>query len=91
MLKYRQNKYDPVAADAAIVKGEKFRITILTPSLVRLEYSESGIFMDEPTQVVLNRSFDPPAFITAERNGFIFIETDSMLIKYDKKAFTPYI
>ncbi|WP_026507647.1 glycoside hydrolase family 31 protein [Butyrivibrio sp. MC2013] len=90
MLKYRQNKYDPVAADAAIVKGEKFRITILTPSLVRLEYSESGIFMDEPTQVVLNRSFDPPAFITAERNGFLFIETDSMLIKYDKKAFTPY-
>ena len=37
--------------------GDKYRLTVLTPSLIRLEYSEEGNFVDEQTQVVLNRDF----------------------------------
>ena len=31
---------------------------MLTPNLLRLEYSESGCFEDRPSQVVLNRGFE---------------------------------
>ena len=34
----------------AIIKGGKYRITVLTPSLVRLEYSENGDFENRATQ-----------------------------------------
>ncbi len=45
----------PVADPAAVVAGEHFRFTVLTPSLVRLEYSPNGLFEDRPSQVVLHR------------------------------------
>ena len=50
------------ANDAAVIKGAKFRITVLTERLIRLEYNENGIFEDLPTQVAWNRSFNVPDF-----------------------------
>lgn len=40
-----------------IIKGNKFRISILSPRLVRLEYNENGHFEDRATALVTNRSF----------------------------------
>ena len=40
-----------------IISGKKYRITMLTQSLVRLEYSENVVFEDRPTQAVINRDF----------------------------------
>ncbi|NCD04949.1 MAG: DUF4968 domain-containing protein, partial [Spirochaetia bacterium] len=34
------------------------RITFLTESLIRIEYSPSNKFIDEKTQMVVNRDFD---------------------------------
>ena len=28
----------------AIVQGENYRFTVLTPSMIRMEYSEKGVF-----------------------------------------------
>ena len=39
----------------AVVKGDHYRITVLTPELFRLEYSEHGNFDDETPQIVVNR------------------------------------
>ena len=41
-----------------IFKGDKYRISILSNSLVRIEYNEFGAFLDSPTQLVRNRKFD---------------------------------
>ena len=41
-----------------IIRGEKYRITILSDVLVRLEYSETGAFEDRPTELVKFRAFD---------------------------------
>ena len=41
-----------------VVKGNKFRFTILSDSLIRLEYSENGIFEDRPTELVWYRNID---------------------------------
>ena len=50
-------KTSPGALQKNIVTGDKYRITVLTDRLMRLEYSEEGIFEDRATQVVLNRDF----------------------------------
>ena len=34
----------PAALEGNMVTGERYRITVLTESLFRLEYSEDGIF-----------------------------------------------
>lgn len=46
----------------AVIKGEKYRFTILTSALIRMEYSEKGVFVDLPTQTVANRNFPVPGF-----------------------------
>jgi alpha-glucosidase (family GH31 glycosyl hydrolase) len=69
--------------------GDKWRIGIITDSLVRFEWSESGQFEDNATQAVLNRSFEPhPSFTSHIDNGLLIIETPSMRISYDMKPFS---
>ena len=43
------------ADKGAIVQGEKYRFTLLTEEMIRLEYSEDGRFEDRATQCVVNR------------------------------------
>ena len=44
---YTRSKSD----DKTFVKGNNFRITVITERVVRLEYSPSGSFVDRPTPV----------------------------------------
>ena len=48
----------PYALQENMVTGEKYRITFLTEALVRLEYSEEGVFEDRATQTVCAVSID---------------------------------
>lgn len=50
-------KTSPVALSDNMIIGEKYRITLLTEALVRLEYCEDGVFEDRATQTVLFRDF----------------------------------
>ena len=47
---------------SSYITGEHYRITVLTPALIRLEYSHQGRFEDRPTQVIQNRSFPVPDY-----------------------------
>ncbi len=57
------------------------RITILTKSLVRIEYSPSNKFIDEKTQMVVNRDFDKVDFSANVNNGYLKITTDSLFVE----------
>ena len=72
------------AKDNAIFKGEKYRITILTDRLVRLEYSMDGIFYDGLTERVLFRDFPVPEFTVQEDNKFLEITTKYFKLSYVK-------
>ena len=50
-------KVRPQARKENMVQGDKYRITLLTEGLVRLEYSEDGIFEDRATQFAFYRDF----------------------------------
>lgn len=53
----------PAANRENMICGENYRITVLTESLVRMEYDPEGSFTDEATQTVLNRDFPKVDFI----------------------------
>ena len=55
-----QFKFDmdkALANPECVFKGSKYRITILTERLVRLEYNDDGFFNDNPTELVWYRNF----------------------------------
>ena len=78
MKKQFHVKTRPVARPEAVVQGEKYRITVLTPWLLRLEYNENGIFEDRPTQCVWNRSFPVPEFQVQEEEHLLRITTEGV-------------
>ena len=43
-------KVRPIARRESMIQGENYRITVLTESLLRLEYSRDGIFEDRATR-----------------------------------------
>lgn len=71
-----------------MIIGEKYRITVLTDRLIRLEYSSEGRFEDRKTFTVVNRDFpDAGEKVTDDENGLV-IDTGKLLLKYDKKVFS---
>ncbi len=91
MMNYRL----PTAGNSkkeAIVQGKNYRITVLTPSLLRLEYSENGYFEDRATQSVINRCFEVPSFHVSHEAAsgveWLIIETDNILLRYNGQPFS---
>ncbi len=71
-----------------MITGEKYRITVLTDRLIRLEYSESGKFEDRKSFAVVNRDFPKTQAKVTEDENSIAIETAALLLTYDKKPFS---
>lgn len=71
--------------DEAIIKGEKYRITVLTERLIRLEYSPNGVFNDFATQFAFFRDFQVPKFMKVDSKTRINIETSYFKLTYEKE------
>lgn len=78
------------AEDAAIIQGEKYRFTILTEEMIRLEYCEDGKFEDRATQCVIDRKFKVPEYQVIENEESLEIITDKIHLVYNKQKFTDY-
>ena len=50
----------PVAGPRAVVRGDRFRITVLTDGLVRLEHAEDGVFEDRASTFAVDREQPVP-------------------------------
>lgn len=72
-----------------VYKGNKYRISILSNSLVRLEYSETGSFNDYPTFFASNRSFGQPKVSVEEDNELLTIKAEKFVLTYRKER--PFI
>ena len=68
-----------------VFKGNKYRITVLTSSLIRLEYSNEGKFNDLPTLNVWYRNFKKPEFKVTEDDKLLNIETEYFNLIYNKE------
>ncbi|MDE6210264.1 MAG: glycoside hydrolase family 31 protein [Lachnospiraceae bacterium] len=78
----------PAAKKENIILGDKYRITMLTKALVRLEYNESGHFVDEATQIVINRDFAVTEYEYLDKGDCLEIVTENIMLYYDKKKFS---
>ncbi len=78
----------PAAPKESMIQGEKYRFTILTSQLIRLEYNENGIFEDRATQTVINRDFPLVEYRMKDDEMGLEIITDSLHLIYNKSAFT---
>ena len=81
-------KSDAAADLKCIVQGDKWRFSVLSEKVIRMEYSESGEFVDRKTQIVLNRRFPVPDFTVTDKGDSLQISTRYLLLTYDKKPFS---
>ena len=73
---------NPVADRAAIVQKGNARFTVLTPEMIRIEYSERGQFEDRATFAIVNRRLPVPRFKQERKGGYLFIKTDALTLRY---------
>lgn len=77
---------NPVANPEAVVICGKARFTVLTPEMIRIEYSAKSIFEDQATFTVTNRRLKVPRFRKREDNTYLYIVTDKVRLKYRKST-----
>lgn len=75
----------PVAHDEALVAGDRYRITVLTTGLVRLEWADDGVFEDRASTFALHRDLPVPAFRVADGPEVLEIVTDRLHLTYDRR------
>ena len=75
---------DPSADPRAVVTCGKARFTVLTPELLRIEYSPAGRFEDRATFTVINRRLSVPEFSISDDSTFLYISTGCLKLKYRK-------
>lgn len=71
----------PVTNKDFVINGEGYRISVLTPCLLRVE---TGEFTDEATQSIWFRDFDRPKFAVSDKSNYLFIETTAVKYTFNK-------
>jgi len=78
----------PVADPAAVVRGETFRITVLTDGLLRLEYAQDGRFEDRASAFAVVRDLPVPRYRVIDGPHHLEILTDRVHLVYDREPFS---
>ena len=73
---------NPVAHPDAVVRSGKARFTVLTPEMIRIQYSDRSLFEDRATFAIVNRRLPVPAFTAVEKDGYLEIKTSALTLKY---------
>ena len=80
---------ETAAADpAAVVLSGNARFTVLTPQLIRLEWSPEGRFEDRASLTFINRRLPVPRFTISRVDTVTTIQTDAIVLRYEPKANT---
>ena len=77
---------NPVADPAAVVTSGRARFTVLTPEMIRIQYSSSAKFEDRATFAVVNRRLPVPAYTVREEDNYLYIETAKLTLRYKKNS-----
>src|SRR5215469_17335772 len=70
------------APGTSTITVENARFEFLTPTLVRMEYSPSGAFIDAPTAVVQKRDWPTVPIERHEQNGWLIAASSAMTLRY---------
>jgi hypothetical protein len=79
----------PRANPDAVVRGDRWRITVLDAGLLRLEWAEDGVFEDRASAFALHRDLPVPRFEVIEGDAALELVTDRVRLTYDRRPFSP--
>lgn len=84
MTSYERFKWETrgKAIDENIVKGDKYRFTVLTERLIRMEYDKDGEFVDLASQTVFYRDFPKTEYSVIKKDGMVKIDTKFLTLEY---------
>jgi len=77
-----QGTDSPVADPRAILISGQARFTVITPQLIRMEWSENGKFEDHASLVFINRHLPVPRLKQSKDNGYLQVTTDKLALRY---------
>jgi alpha-glucosidase (family GH31 glycosyl hydrolase) len=79
----------PVARREAVLQGDRWRITVLTAGLVRLEWADDGAFEDRASTFAVHRDLPVPEFSVTDGEAALEVVTDRLRLTYDRGPFSP--
>src|ERR1700729_3181945 len=78
------DNYNPIADSRAVVLAGSARFTVLTPQLIRLEWTKDGKFEDHASFAFLNRALPVPQFTRQVGPGKrVVLKTNALTLVYD--------
>src|SRR6202789_2399146 len=78
------DNYDPVADSRSVVLAGSARFTVLTPQLIRLEWTKDRKFEDHASFAFLNRALPVPQFTRQVGPGNrVVLKTSALTLVYD--------
>ena len=81
---YVTDKSKLISDQSSYITGKKYRFTVLSPRLIRLEYNAEGVFEDRATSIVINRAFPKVQYSVTESDTLIQIDTGVFTLTYVK-------
>lgn len=76
------SEQNPVANPEAVVTVDNARFTVLTPRLIRMEYSPTGNFVDQKSLTFVNRDLTVPEFKVRKSGKKTVIKTADVELQY---------
>jgi hypothetical protein len=77
---------EPVADLSAVVRAGHARFTVLTPELIRIEWTADDRFEDHPSFVFLNRRLPVPQFTKKLSHNTVTIDTGKLKLVYRRNG-----
>ena len=77
-----KNNKDLIPQPRNIIRGSKYRFSILSPRLIRIEYNKNGVFEDRATSLVINRNLGNVSFTQNKDELSLKITTDYFTLIY---------
>ena len=77
---------NPVADPRAVVVVGKARFTVLTPEMIRMEWTVDGKFEDHASFVFINRRLPVPTFSKEEAGKKLTLKTSALSLTYDRSV-----
>ena len=79
---FAHEAWSPLATSNAIIEAGNARFTVLTPSLIRMEWDSTQTFCDNASFIAVNRNLPVPSFTMKKSRNYLTIKTSALELKY---------
>jgi alpha-glucosidase (family GH31 glycosyl hydrolase) len=74
------------APESGVIIDGKARFTVLSPTLIRTEYTGDGVFEDRSSFNTVDRQLPVPEYTTTEKDGWREIQTEKIQLRYKQNS-----